>query len=156
MIEESKHRHSNTRPVRCFLLLAGVLFIRPAAAGIQREFSSSRHGWVSIFVTGAKALSMHPELDPLQLGFFLLSDEALFEAISLEPPLPLDLYHNQEWLSPNCVLYSPYITTLFTFADLDDEGHFNRTFTVTHTDEYNLLFASCTLEAMEVTMEIHA
>ncbi|TKW02186.1 hypothetical protein SEVIR_8G229700v4 [Setaria viridis] len=116
-------------------------------------FSSSRHGWVSISVTGAKASSTHPEPDPSQLGFFLLSDEALFKAISLEPPLPMDLYRNPEWSSPSCVLYRAYIITLFTFAYLDDEGHFNWTFTVTHANEYSLFLGSCMLEA-KVTMEV--
>ncbi|XP_004980835.1 uncharacterized protein LOC101783484 [Setaria italica] len=151
-----------------FLLLlavTGVLFIHPAVAGIKQKsfkddprrsilfdrFTSSSHGWMSISVTGVKASSTHPELDPSQLGFFLLSDETLFAAISLELPLPTDLFRNLEWSS--CVLYSPYIITLFTFAHLDDEGHFNRTFPITHADEYSLFFASCTPES-KVTMEV--
>ncbi|CAO2146412.1 unnamed protein product [Urochloa humidicola] len=155
------------RPVVLLLLLAtaGILFMDPAVAGTKHmtfkyvprrrilfdRFSSGRHGWVSISITGAKASSRLGSPDQSLLGFFLLSDEALFQAISFDPSLPKDLYPNPE--GPSCILSSPYIIPLFTFADLDDESHYNKTFPITHADEYNLFFASCAPETM-VTMDV--
>ncbi|KAL6614206.1 hypothetical protein ACP70R_036476 [Stipagrostis hirtigluma subsp. patula] len=146
------------------LAVAGVL-LRPAAAEIKQEsfnqdsrssilfekFGFSPRGAVSIEVSGAKADSKLAKPDPSQLGFFLLSDEALFEAIYEQPP-PTDLNPNPE-SSPGCVLSSPYVTPLFTFADLDENGHHNKTFPITHPDEYSLFFANCAPEST-VTMDV--
>lgn len=132
--------------VLLLLAVAGVVSIRPATAkGIKQEsvkddprrsilidrFSYDRDGLVSISVTGAKVSSMHRVL----LASSSSPDEALFEAISPEPPWPMDLYPNPESSSQNCILDSPYIIPLVTFLDLDGEGHFNKTFPITHADE---------------------
>lgn len=86
------------------------------------------------------------------LGFFLLSDESLFQAI----------YEAQNGASsenfpgpnPSCVLYSPYVKLLFTFTELTAAGSFNKSFAVTHPDEYSLFFASCAL-GTTVSMNVH-
>lgn len=157
---------------RALLLLVAVAgaLLHPAAAEIKQEsfkddsrpsilfekFGFNHHGSVSISVHGAKASSTLAKPDPAQLGFFLLSDEALFEAIYEQPP-PTNLNPNPE-SSSTCVLSSPYVTPLFTFAELDGEGHYNKTFPITHPDEYSLFFANCAPEAsvtMEVTTEMY-
>ncbi|CAL4953777.1 unnamed protein product [Urochloa decumbens] len=152
------------RAALLLLAVAGVL-IGPAAAEIKQEsfrdddrssilfekFGFGPHGMVSVSVSGAKVSSALAKPDPSQLGFFLLSDEALFEAIYEQPPTT-DLNPNPE-SSPNCVLSSPYVIPLFTFADLDSKGHYNKTFPITHPDEYSLFFASCAPET-KVTMEV--
>jgi hypothetical protein len=153
------------RAALLLLAVAGVL-IRPAAAEMKKEsfkddprssilfekFGFGPSGRVSVTVDGAKVSSALAKPDPSQLGFFLLSDEALFEAIYEQPP-PTDLNPNPE-SSPNCVLSSPYVIPLFTFADLDTNGRYNKTpFTITHPDEYSLFFASCAPET-KVTMEV--
>ncbi|KAG8078419.1 hypothetical protein GUJ93_ZPchr0007g6198 [Zizania palustris] len=156
---------------RLVLLLAVAgAFLRPASAEIKQEsftddsrssilfekFGFSRRGFVSISVSGVKASSKLAKPDPAQLGFFLLSDEALFEAIYEQPP-PTDLNPNPD-PNPACVLSSPYVTPLFSFADLDGEGHYNHTFPITHPDEYNLFFANCAPEttvAMEVRTDMY-
>ncbi|KAL6853713.1 hypothetical protein ACP4OV_019742 [Aristida adscensionis] len=140
------------------LAVAGVV-LRPSAAEIKQEsfrddprpsilfekFGFSPRGSVSISVSGAKASSALGTPDPSQLGFFLLSDEALFEAIYEQPPRT-DLNPNPE-SSPGCVLSSPYVTPLFTFADLDGNGFYTKTFPITHPDEYSLFFANCAPQA---------
>ncbi|PWZ11240.1 Protein GPR107 [Zea mays] len=152
------------RAVLFLLAVAGVIF-RPAVAEIKQEsfkddsrgsilfekFGFGPHGMVSISVTGAKASSALAKPDPAQLGFFLLSDESLFEAI-YDQPAPTDLNPNPE-SSPTCVLSSPYVKPLFTFAELDDKGFHNQTFPITHPDEYSLFFANCAPET-SVTMEV--
>jgi len=152
------------RAVLLLLAVAGVL-LRPAAAEIKQEsfkddsrpsilfekFGFGLKGMVSVSVTGAKASSTLARPEPAQLGFFLLSDESLFEAI-YDQPAPTDLNPNPE-SSPTCVLSSPYVSTLFTFADLDDKGHYNKTFPISHPDEYSLFFANCAPET-SVTMEV--
>uniref|UniRef100_A0ACD5W4A9 Uncharacterized protein n=1 Tax=Avena sativa TaxID=4498 RepID=A0ACD5W4A9_AVESA len=146
------------------LAVAGVL-LRPAAAEIKQEFFKedsrqsilfekfgfSPRGSVTIALSGAKAASKLAKPDPTQLGFFLLSDEALFEAIYEQPP-PTDLNPNPD-PNPACVLSSPYVIPLFTFADLDGSGGYNKTFPITHPDEYSLFFANCAPESA-VTMEV--
>ncbi|XP_014754139.1 uncharacterized protein LOC104583349 [Brachypodium distachyon] len=154
---------------RFLLVLALAEFLlRPSAAEITQDvfkvdlrksillqrFGFTSRGAVSISVSGAKASSQLDKPDLHQYGFFLLSDEALFQAISSQP-LPAGLI-----LDPNqgCVLSSPYINSLFSFADLDDNGHYNRTFPVTHADEYSLFFANCAPQAsviMEVRIEMY-
>ncbi|KAF7038502.1 hypothetical protein CFC21_048676 [Triticum aestivum] len=152
------------RRLLLLLAVAGAV-LRPAAAEIKQEsfkddsrgtilfekFGFSHRGSVSIALTGAKAVSKLAKPDPAQLGFFLLSDEALFEAIYEQPP-PTDLNPNPD---PNtgCVLASRYVIPLFTFAELDASGNCNKTFPVSHPDEYSLFFANCAPETA-VTMEV--
>ncbi|KAF0927524.1 hypothetical protein E2562_034164 [Oryza meyeriana var. granulata] len=155
-----------TAAARLLLLLAvaGVL-LRPATAEIKQEsfkddsrssilfekFGFSRRGFVSISISGASTSSKLATPDPAQFGFFLLSDEALFEAIYEQPP-PTDLNPDPN-PNPGCVLSSPYVKPLFSFADLDGDGNYNKTFPVTHPDEYSLYFANCAPESL-VTMRV--
>lgn len=152
------------RAALLLLAVSGVL-LSPAAAEIKQEsfkddsrgsilfekFGFGLHGMVSISVTGAKYSSKLAKPDPPQLGFFLLSDESLFEAI-YDQPAPTDLNPNPE-SSPTCVLASPYVRPLFTFAEVDDNGYHNQTFPITHPDEYSLFFANCAPET-SVSMEV--
>ncbi|KAI5007224.1 hypothetical protein ZWY2020_047172 [Hordeum vulgare] len=146
------------------LAVAGAV-LRPTAAEIKQEsfkddsranilfekFGFSHRGSVSIALTGGRATSKLAKPDPAQLGFFLLSDEALFEAVYEQPP-PTDLNPNPD---PNslCVLASRYVIPLFTFAELDANGNCNKTFPISHPDEYSLFFANCAPETA-VTMEV--
>ncbi|EAZ14073.1 hypothetical protein OsJ_03997 [Oryza sativa Japonica Group] len=107
------------RALLLLIAVAGAL-LRPAAAEIKQEsfkddsrasilfekFGFSRRGFVSIAITGARTSSKLAKAEPDQFGFFLLSDEALFEAIYEQPP-PTDLNPNPE-PNPGCVLSSPY------------------------------------------------
>ncbi|VAH65718.1 unnamed protein product [Triticum turgidum subsp. durum] len=152
------------RRLLLLLAVAGAV-LRPAAAEIKQEsfkddsrgtilfekFGFSHRGSVSIALTGAKVVSKLAKPEPAQLGFFLLSDEALFEAIYEQPP-PTDLNPNPD---PNtgCVLNSRYVIPLFTFGDLDATGNYSKTFPVSHPDEYSLFFANCAPETA-VTMEV--
>uniref|UniRef100_A0A0E0CA06 Intimal thickness related receptor IRP domain-containing protein n=1 Tax=Oryza meridionalis TaxID=40149 RepID=A0A0E0CA06_9ORYZ len=152
------------RVLLLLLAVAGAL-LRPAAAEIKQEsfkddsrasilfekFGFSRRGFVSIAITGARTSSKLAKAEPDQFGFFLLSDEALFEAIYEQPP-PTDLNPNPE-PNPGCVLSSPYVKPLFSFADLDGNGNYTKTFPVTQPDEYSLFFANCAPETA-VTMEV--
>nr|BAJ98867.1 predicted protein [Hordeum vulgare subsp. vulgare] len=146
------------------LAVAGAV-LRPTAAEIKQEsfkddsranilfekFGFSHRGSVSIALTGGRATSKLAKPDPAQLGFLLLSDEALFEAVYEQPP-PTDLNPNPD---PNslCVLASRYVIPLFTFAELDANGNCNKTFPISHPDEYSLFFANCAPETA-VTMEV--
>ncbi|GJN17239.1 hypothetical protein PR202_gb04291 [Eleusine coracana subsp. coracana] len=152
------------RALLLILAVAGGL-LSPAAAEIKQEsfkddsrssilfekFGFSHHGSVYISVDGAKTSSPLAKPDLAQLGFFLLSDEALFEAMYEQQP-PTDLNPNPE-SAPGCVLSSPYVTPLFTFAELDGDGHYNKTFPITHPDEYSLFFANCAPQT-SVSMEV--
>jgi G protein-coupled receptor 107 len=153
------------RTLLLLLVAVAAAHLPPAAAEIKQDsfkddsrssilfekFGFSHHGSVTVAVTGAKASSKLAKPDPAQLGFFLLSDEALFEAIYEQRP-PTDLNPNPE-SAPGCVLSSPYVTPLFTFAELDAQGSYNKTFPITHPDEYSLFFANCAPET-SVSMEV--
>ncbi|KAF8673028.1 hypothetical protein HU200_049101 [Digitaria exilis] len=79
--------------------------------------------------TSFKATSELADVEPdtSQIGIFLLSDNA-----------PSNL--------------NPFLAS--SFAILDDQGHFNRTFPVTQASEFSLFFASCVPET-KVIMELH-
>uniref|UniRef100_A0A0D9WHE1 Uncharacterized protein n=1 Tax=Leersia perrieri TaxID=77586 RepID=A0A0D9WHE1_9ORYZ len=160
---------------RLLLLVAAVAgsLILPAAAEIRTEtfkedprqsilfekFGFSKTGAVRIVITGAGVSSSFARADPKQLGFFLLSDESLFQAIyeaqARRVPEKKEEIAGGGPDEPDvsgCVLTSPYVKTLFTFADLG-RGHYNKTFPVTHPDEYGLYFANCAPESL-VTMRV--
>jgi G protein-coupled receptor 107 len=112
------------------------------------KFGFNHRGTVSIALSDAS----FPSADPSMLGFFLLSDESLFQAIyeaqnSASPD-------NNRSPNPSCVLYSPYVKLLFTFTELTAAGSLNKSFQVTHPDEYSLFFASC-VPGTAVTMNVH-
>ncbi|KAL5202220.1 hypothetical protein ABZP36_013172 [Zizania latifolia] len=155
---------------RLLLLLAVAL---PAAAEIKTEyfredprpsilfekFGFSKTGAVRIILSGAAVSSSFARADPKQLGFFLLSDESLFQAIYESQARPTPEKRAEaagggpdEPDVSGCVLSSPYVKTLFTFHDMEG-GHYNKSFPVTHPDEYSLYFANCAPEAL-VTMKV--
>uniref|UniRef100_A0A0D3G8N4 Uncharacterized protein n=1 Tax=Oryza barthii TaxID=65489 RepID=A0A0D3G8N4_9ORYZ len=107
----------------------------PRPTILFEKFGFSKTGAVRIVITGAGISSTFARPDPKQLGFFLLSDESMFQAIYEAPTSP-----------------TPYVKTLFTFHDLK-RGHYNKTFPVTHPDEYSLYFANCAPESL-VTMRV--
>ncbi|XP_078179844.1 protein CANDIDATE G-PROTEIN COUPLED RECEPTOR 7-like [Carex rostrata] len=112
------------------------------------KFGFNHHGTVSIALSDASFASA----DPSMLGFFLLSDESLFQAIyeSQNNASP----ENNPSPNPSCVLYSPYVKLLFTFRELTAAGTFNNSFPVTHPDEYSLFFANCA-SGTTVSMKVH-
>uniref|UniRef100_A0A0E0L3H4 Intimal thickness related receptor IRP domain-containing protein n=1 Tax=Oryza punctata TaxID=4537 RepID=A0A0E0L3H4_ORYPU len=155
------------------LAVAAVSLAPPAAAEIRTEtfredprptilfekFGFSKTGAVRIVITGAGISSTFARPDPKQLGFFLLSDESMFQAIyeaqARRPPEKREEVAGGGADEPDvsrCILTSPYVKTLFTFHDLK-RGHYNKTFPVTHPDEYSLYFANCAPESL-VTMRV--
>ncbi|XP_015692856.2 protein CANDIDATE G-PROTEIN COUPLED RECEPTOR 7 [Oryza brachyantha] len=154
------------------LAVAGVLAV-PALAEIRTEtfredprpsilfekFGFSKTGAVRIVISGAGVSSTFARADPKLIGFFLLSDESLFQAIyeaqARRPPEKREEVAGGGPDEPDvsrCILSSPYVKTLFTFHDLG-RGHYNKTFPVTHPDEYSLYFANCAPESL-VTMRV--
>ncbi|KAG8085846.1 hypothetical protein GUJ93_ZPchr0010g8100 [Zizania palustris] len=155
---------------RLLLLLAVAL---PAAAEIKTEsfredprpsilfekFGFSKTGAVRIVISGAAVSSSFARADPKQLGFFILSDESMFQAVyESQARPPPEKRAEAAGGGPDepdvsgCVLSSPYVKTLFTFHDMEG-GHYNKSFPVTHPDEYSLYFANCAPEAL-VTMKV--
>ncbi|KAJ6831076.1 protein GPR107-like [Iris pallida] len=100
------------------------------------KFGFTNGGSVSITLSST-SVSAPSSLDPSLLGFFLLSDDNLLQAI----------YQSEQQQNPNpnpsCILSSPYVRPLFTFRDLSPSSSFNRTFPVDLPDEYSLYFANC-------------
>ncbi|KAJ4767018.1 Lung seven transmembrane receptor family protein [Rhynchospora pubera] len=112
------------------------------------KFGFNHRGTVSIALSEAA----FPSADPSMLGFFLLSDESLFQAIyeSQNNGSP----ENYPGPNPSCVLNSPYVKLLFTFTELSAAGTFNKSYPVTHPDEYSLFFASCAPDTT-ISMNVH-
>ncbi|XP_062181432.1 protein CANDIDATE G-PROTEIN COUPLED RECEPTOR 7-like [Phragmites australis] len=154
------------------LAVAGALAL-PAAGEIKTEsfredprpsimfekFGFSQSGAVRIVVSGAAVSSSFARADPKKLGFFLLSDESLVHAIyeSQEGPTPEKRAaaaggDDPDAAASGCVLSSPYVKKLFTFHDMEG-GHYNKSFPVTHPDEYTLFFANCAPQSL-VTMRV--
>ncbi|KAM3410949.1 hypothetical protein ACQJBY_002899 [Aegilops geniculata] len=155
------------------LAAAGALLLAsPAAAEIRAEsfredprhtilfekFGFSKTGAVRIILSGAAVSSSFARADPKQIGFFLLADESLLQAASeSRPPAekraePDDPTGADEPDLSGCVLSSPYVKKLFTFFDMEG-GHYNKSFPVTHPDEYSLYFANCAPESL-VSMNV--
>jgi G protein-coupled receptor 107 len=153
---------------RLLLLLAvAVALAFPVTAEIKTEsfredprpsimfekFGFSKTGAVRIIVSGAAVSSPVARADTKHLGFFLLSDESLIHAIyeAQEGPTAEKRAAATGGEDPEtksrCVLSSPYVKKLFTFHDMKG-GHYNKSFPVTHPDEYALFFANCAPEAL--------
>ncbi|KAJ3669162.1 hypothetical protein LUZ60_011112 [Juncus effusus] len=107
------------------------------------KFGFNHGGTVSIALSDVNSGSSDPSL----LGFFLLSDESLFQAI-------YEAQNGESPGNPTCVLNSPYVKLLFTFTEISPEGKYNQSIPVTHPDEYTLFFASCAPET-SVSMTVH-
>ncbi|KAM0888111.1 hypothetical protein ACQ4PT_028487 [Festuca glaucescens] len=159
------------------LAVAGALAL-PAAAEIRSEsfhedprhtilfekFGFSKTGAVRVILSGAAVSSSFARADPKQIGFFLLADESLLEAVAesrdraeKKPKEPEDPSGADEPDLSGCVLSSSYVKTLFTFHDMEG-GHYNKSFPVTHPDEYSLYFANCapqSLVSMTVRTEMY-
>lgn len=145
-------------------LLLLVSLLRPSSGEIKtlkvtadnrplilfEKFGFSQRGFITVEVEYA-SLSAAPFPAPSLLGFFLISDESLLHPSA--PPLPR---LNPNPNDANCVLFHPYVKRLFTFHDLSPppERSINRTFPITHPDEYNLFFANCAPERALVTMSV--
>ncbi|XP_020571664.1 protein GPR107-like [Phalaenopsis equestris] len=119
------------------------------------KFGFTMRGFVDIAVSDVSVSSSLSSPDPSLLGFFLLSDEKLIQAI----------YGSQQEIpssNPNpdgdasCVLSSPFVNPLFTFRDLSQSlpSFYNHSFPITHPDEYGLYFANCAAES-QVSMSVH-
>ncbi|KAJ3680842.1 hypothetical protein LUZ60_015331 [Juncus effusus] len=113
------------------------------------KFGFNSRGSISITVTSA-SLSAAPFPAPSLLGFFLISDESLIHPSNLPN-------FNDNPNDKNCVLFHPYVKKLFSFDELSPppSRSINRSFPITHPDEYNLFFANCAPERALVTMEVH-
>ncbi|WOL04804.1 hypothetical protein Cni_G13526 [Canna indica] len=122
------------------------------------KFGFTPRGEVTITVSDVSVPSTLATPDPGLLGFFLLSDESLIQAA-------YDSQHERSSNSnpnpyPGCVLHSSYVKLLFTFAELSQSPSaiLNRSFPITHPDEYSLFFANCAPEtsvSMSVVTEMY-
>lgn len=151
------------RLLRLLLLLSLLSLLSPSSAEIKtlkvtadnrplilfEKFGFNQGGSITVEVQDA-SLSAAPFPAPSLLGFFLISDESL-----LHPSVPLP-HLNPNPNDANCVLFHPYVKPLFTFHDLSPppSRSINRTFPITHPDEYNLFFANCAPERALVTMSV--
>ncbi|KAA8516485.1 hypothetical protein F0562_017009 [Nyssa sinensis] len=108
------------------------------------KFGFTHTGHVTIAVSSVSVTSTLARPDPSHLGFFLLSEESLIQVL-------LEFQQNPSF----CVLYSKYISLLFTFRDLSPPPHtsFNQSYPVTAPNEYSLFFANCAPES-QVTMDV--
>lgn len=117
------------------------------------KFGFTHSGKVKLILSNISYASASGSIEPSLLGFFLISDEDFIQAAydsqrRDQNPRP----------SPNtdddCVLLRKYGSPLLTFKDLSGSSPvFNRTFPITHPDEYNLLFVSCAPES-KVSMSV--
>ncbi|KAL6841374.1 hypothetical protein ACP4OV_028892 [Aristida adscensionis] len=162
------------RPLLLLVLALAAALALPAAAEIKTEafkedprpsimfekFGFSQSGFVRIVVSGAAVSSSFARADPKHLGFFLLSDESLIHAISESREGPTAEQRAAATggddpaaaAAAGCVLNSPYVKKLFTFHDMK-LGHLDKTFPVSHPDEYTLFFANCAPQSV-VTMRV--
>ncbi|KAL6858941.1 hypothetical protein ACP4OV_017943 [Aristida adscensionis] len=114
------------------------------------KFGFSQSGAIRMVVSGAAI--------PKKIGFLLFSHESLIHTISgsWEGPTVEQRAAATDGDDPvsaapsGCVLNSPNVKKLFTFHDMK-LGHLNKTFPVTHPDEYTLFFANCAPQSV-VTM----
>ncbi|KVH90584.1 protein GPR107-like [Cynara cardunculus var. scolymus] len=109
------------------------------------KFGFTHTGFVSIAISSVSVTSTLSQPDPSRLGFFLLSEESQIQVL-------LELQQNPNF----CVVDSKFIARLFTFRDLSPppQSSFNRTYPVTHPNEYSLFFANCNPQSL-VTMDVH-
>uniref|UniRef100_A0A1D1Z5C8 Protein GPR107 n=1 Tax=Anthurium amnicola TaxID=1678845 RepID=A0A1D1Z5C8_9ARAE len=121
------------------------------------KFGFTGSGHVAIYVSDVTVSTTLVPPDPSLLGFFLISEESLLQAV-------YDSQQRGPGSNPNpransdgdfCVLSSPYVHPLFTFRDLSPPpaSSFNGTYPITSPDEYILFFASCAPEC-QVTMSV--
>ncbi|KAK9290024.1 hypothetical protein L1049_008187 [Liquidambar formosana] len=113
------------------------------------KFGFTRTGHVTVTVSKVSVTSSLSDPDPSRLGFFLLSEESLLQALT-------ELQQNPSF----CVLDSHYTVHLFTFRDLSPPPHssFNHSYPVTAPNEYSLFFANCAPEStvsMRVRTEVY-
>lgn len=123
------------------------------------KFGFTPRGYVDIAISDASFSSPRPNVDSSLLGFFLLSDQNVIQAVyeSLQEvrhanPIPNHSTHGDTF----CILSSPFVRPLFTFRDLSQSqaNSYNNSFPITHPDEYSLVFANC-VEESQVTMSVH-
>ncbi|MQM12347.1 hypothetical protein Taro_045261 [Colocasia esculenta] len=130
----------------------------PRSMILFEKFGFARGGGVTISVSEVTVFSSLAPPDPALLGFFLISEESLYQAL-------YDAQQRGSNANPNpgansdtifCVLSSPYVRRLFTFRDLSPPpaSSYNSTLPITAPDEYSLFFANCAAEC-QVTMSVH-
>ncbi|KAK8955942.1 hypothetical protein KSP40_PGU013602 [Platanthera guangdongensis] len=125
------------------------------------KFGFTPRGYVDIAISDVSFSSSRSNVDSSLLGFFLLSDQNLIQAIYESQQ---EVIHPNPNPNPNpnphggtfCILFSPYVRPLFTFRDLTQSqaNSYNHSFPITHPDEYSLFFANCAEES-QVTMSVH-
>ncbi|XP_076938638.1 protein CANDIDATE G-PROTEIN COUPLED RECEPTOR 7-like [Bidens hawaiensis] len=140
------------------VILFFFLFTSPSTAEIKslkirsdnrpmilfEKFGFTHYGFASVAISGVSVTSTLSQPDPSRLGFFLLSEESLIQVL-------LELQQNPNF----CVVDSQFVKLLFTFRDLSPppQSAFNRTYPVTHPNEYSLFFANCNPQSL-VTMDV--
>ncbi|KAJ0987721.1 hypothetical protein J5N97_006077 [Dioscorea zingiberensis] len=110
------------------------------------EFGFTLHGSVVISVSDVTFTSTLSQPDPSLLGFFLLSEENLIQALYESQSQPRSA-------APSCVLSSSFVRPLFTFRELSS-NRYNNTFPISSPDQYSLFFANCAPETL-VSMSVH-
>uniref|UniRef100_A0A0E0JQQ4 Lung seven transmembrane receptor family protein n=1 Tax=Oryza punctata TaxID=4537 RepID=A0A0E0JQQ4_ORYPU len=140
------------------LVLAGATLHQAVAAHAMHEsfkddprpliflgkFRFSRNGSVSIAATAGGEADM---TGPFLAGFFLLPDGMRLDQVIKKTRTPT--YRR-------CILSSPYVVRLVTFAALDGGGggrYKVGTFPITRTGEYSVYFANC-VPGTRVTMDV--
>ncbi|XP_039145197.1 protein CANDIDATE G-PROTEIN COUPLED RECEPTOR 7-like [Dioscorea cayenensis subsp. rotundata] len=113
---------------------------------LLEEFGFTPHGSVIIDISDATFASNLATPDPNVLGFFLLSEENLIQAL-------YESQSQQRSEAPGCVLSSSFVRPLFTFHELSN-GRYNNSFPISRPDQYSLFFANCAPETL-VTMSVH-
>ncbi|KAG4982063.1 hypothetical protein JHK87_026812 [Glycine soja] len=108
------------------------------------KFGFTYPGRVAIAASSVAVVAPSSQSNLSRLGFFLISEKSL-------PQFIIEMEQNPTF----CILNSPYTSHLFTFLDLPPPpATFNRSYSVTISDEYSLFFANCVPES-SVSMEIH-
>ncbi|KAG5154270.1 hypothetical protein JHK82_012239 [Glycine max] len=111
---------------------------------MNEQVGSDFGGRVAIATSSMSVVAPLSQLNPLRLGFFLISEKSL-------PQVIIEMEQNPTFY----ILNSPYTFHLFTFLNLPPPpATFNCSYPITVSDEYNLFFANCIPESF-VSMEIH-
>ncbi|KAL8227107.1 hypothetical protein R6Q57_016939 [Mikania cordata] len=139
-----------------FLLF--FLFTAPSSAEIKsfkirsdnrpmilfEKFGFTNTGNITVAISAVSVNNTVSPLDRSRLGFFLLGEESLIQAV-------LELEQNPNF----CIIDSKFISLLFTFRDLPSlhQSSFNKSYLVTYSSEYSLFFVNCVPNSL-VTMDV--
>uniref|UniRef100_A0A0D9W9S0 CAND6/7 N-terminal domain-containing protein n=1 Tax=Leersia perrieri TaxID=77586 RepID=A0A0D9W9S0_9ORYZ len=116
------------------------------------NFGSSRQGSLSIAVNVKSRTEPNP--DPSLAGFFILLDGTPLNHVIHKMRMQGRRTPKSSYVGMGCILNSPYVMPLFTFAHLDGDGRYGNTFPVTRPGEHGVYFANCA-RGTRVTVDVH-